>query len=174
MQKILKIFLIFYLLLVGCTKKELSHEEALKLIQQENQFPKVFDFEINRVDEDQARKVLNAGLEKEGIVTVQRTQKLGEIGKPLIYFTDKAKPYLLPITKGGNPDKVQVVKVADKDLVEVTGISTNSNEKNAVVEYTTAYKNITPFAALVNLDFQKKEMHKAYFSLYDDGWRLEK
>ncbi len=63
-------------------------------------------------------------------VTVQRTQKLREIGKPLVYFTDKAKPYLLPITKGRNPDKVQVVKVADKDLVEVTGISTNSNEKN--------------------------------------------
>ncbi len=42
-------------------------------------------------------------------------------------------------------------------------------KKMKVIEYTTAYKNITPFTALVNLDFKKKEMHKAYFSLYDDG-----
>lgn len=162
-------------ILSGCSNnKELSREEAMNLIRQEMHYPKVFDFEINRVDQNQARKVLDAELEAKGLLTVQRTQKLIDIGKPLIHFTDKAKPFFLPLPKGENPEKVQVVKLADEELVEVTGIKISGNGKNAVAEYTTAYKNITPFAALVNRDLEKKEGHKAYFSLYDDGWKYEK
>src|SRR5439155_23300801 len=114
MKKTTTILWIFCLLIAGCTSNELSREEAFRLIQQDKQYPRVIDYEINRVDPDQARKVLNAGLEKDGWVTVQRTQKLVDVGKPLIHFTDKAKPYLLPLPEGENPDKVQVVKLADK------------------------------------------------------------
>jgi len=46
--------------------------------------------------------------------------------------------------------------------------------KSAVAEYTTNYKNITPFSSLVNTDFSKEDTHQVYFALYDDGWRLEK
>jgi hypothetical protein len=40
--------------------------------------------------------MIDAGLEVQGLLTVKRTQKLGEIGSPLISFTDKAKAFLLP------------------------------------------------------------------------------
>ena len=159
----------------GCSNnKELTREEAMKLIRQEIHYPKVFDFEINRVDQNQARKVLDVGLEAKGLLAVQRAQKLIDIGRPIIHFTDKAKPFFLPLPEGENPEKVQVVKLADEELAEVSGIKTSGSGKNAVVEYTTVYKNITPFAALVNRDFGKREVHKAYFSLYDDGWKYEK
>ncbi len=162
-MKPLSMFLLILLFVACSSKKELSREEAFTLIRQEMHFPKVFDFEINRVDQDQARKVLDAELEAKGLVTVQRTQKLIDVGKPIIHFTDKAKPFFLPLPKNENPEKVQVVKLADEELVEVTGIKTSGNGKKLVVEYTTIYKNITPFAALVNRELKKKEVHKAYF-----------
>lgn len=174
MKKLPAILIILTIIIGGCASKELTREEAMNLIRQEMHYPKAFDFEINRVDQSQARKVLDAGLEAKGLVTVQRTQKLIDIGKPIIHFTDKAKPFFLPVPKGENPEKVQVVKLADEELAEVSGVKTSGSGKTAVAEYTTLYKNITPFAALVNRDFNKKEVHKAYFSLYDDGWRYEK
>lgn len=175
MKKRIFIFCAIWWIIPGCSNnKELSREEAMSLIRQEVHYPKVFDFEINRVDQDRARKVLDAGLEANGLVTVQRTQKLIDVGKPIIHFTDKAKPFFLPLPKNENPEKVQVVKLADEELAEVTGIKTSGNGKNAVVEYTTVYKNLTPFAALVKRDLTNKQVHKAYFSLYDDGWKYEK
>lgn len=175
MKKTIFILCAVWWIISGCSNnKELSREEAMSLIRQEMHYPKVFDFEINRVDQDQARKVLDAGLEANGLLTVQRTQKLIDVGKPIIHFTDKAKPFFLPLRKNENPEKVQVVKLADEELAGVTGIKTSGNGKNAAVEYTTVYKNITPFAALVNRDLKKEEVHKAYFSLYDDGWKYEK
>jgi len=80
------------LLLTGCTSKELSREEAFRLLQQGKQFPRIIAYDIYRSDPQYARAVLDAGLEIEGLVTVQRTQKLADIGKPLIEFTAKAKP----------------------------------------------------------------------------------
>ncbi len=69
---------------------------------------------------------------------------------------------------------VQKVKLAEEELKEVTGIKMMDDNKSAVAEYTTTYKNVTPFSSLVNTDFSKEDTHQAYFALYDDGWRLEK
>lgn len=173
----MKILLVLYsiLILAGCTsKKELSREEAFKLLQQEKHYPKVIDYDISRSDPTAAKKVLNAGLESAGLVIVQRTQKLGDVGKPLISFTEKAQPYLLETPEKDKVLDVQKVKIADTDLVEVTGVKTESDGKNAVVEYATAYKNVTPFSALTTINFNQRTTHKARFSLFDDGWRLEK
>lgn len=114
------------------------------------------------------------GLEKEGLVTVQRTQKLGDVGKPLVEFTSKAQAYLLPTPEKDKAIHLQKVKLADEDLVEVTGIKTMEDGKQAVAEYTTAYKNVSGFSALTDINFNQTATHKANFSLYDDGWRLEK
>jgi hypothetical protein len=114
-------------------------------------------------------------LEKEGLVTVQRTQKLGDVGQPLIQFTEKAQPYLLHTPEKEKATDVQKVKIADEDLVEITGIKTENDGKDALVEYTTAYKNTTPFSALMPVDFSdKRNVRKARFSLTDNGWKLEK
>lgn len=163
------------MLITGCSsKKELTREEAFRLIQQGKNYPKAIDYDLYCGDPKYAKKVIDAGLETQSFVTVQRTQKLSEVGNPLIHFTDKAKPFLLPTPSSDQPSNIQKVKVADEDLVEVTGINTGTSGKDAVVEYTTAYKNLTPFSALAATNFKKQATRKANFALYNDGWKLEK
>lgn len=92
----------------------------------------------------------------------------------MVEFTSKAQPYLLPTPEKEKAIHVQKVKLADEDLVEVTGIKTMENGKQAVAEYTTAYKNVSGFPALTDINFNKTATRTANFALYDDGWRLEK
>ena len=173
MKKVIIIFLIASLI-GGCnSKKELSKEEASKIIKQENKYPRVIDYEIYCSDPVYVKKVIDAGLEQQGLVTVQRNQQLKDVGKPLIEFTDKAKPYLLPTSDEDKKTDIQKVKIADEELVDVTNIQTMEDGKKAIAEYTTAYKNISGFSALTKINNQSAT-HKAYFSLFDDGWKLEK
>lgn len=173
MKKLPLLLSLLFWMIVGCSsKKELSREEALRIIRQGRNYPRLIEYDLYCGDPLYAKKVIDAGLETQGLVTVQRTQKLGEAGQPLIRFTDKAKPYLLPTPPGDQSSNIQKVKLADEELVEVTGVSTGSTGKEAVVEYTTAFKNITPFAGLASKDFKQQSPRKANVVLYDDGWRL--
>jgi len=175
-MKKLAIFLsVGCLLLQGCnSKKELTREEALKQIKQERNYPGVLDYDLFCGDPKYGRKVLDAGLESEGLVTVQRTQKLADVGKPFIGFTPKAQAFLLPTPEKDKASLIQKVKLADEDVVEVTNIRTNGSGNKAVVDYSTAFKNVTPFAKLTTVDFNKIKANKAYFALGDEGWKLEK
>ena len=163
-------------LLTACSddNKELSREEAMNLLKQETIYPKVVDYDIFCGDPAFAKKVLDAGLEAQGLLTVQHTQKLSEVGKPIIQLSAKAEPYLLPTPEKDKSINIQKVKLAEEQLKEVTAIKMMDDGKSAVAEYTTTYKNVTPFSSSVNTDFSKKNTHQAYFALYDDGWRLEK
>lgn len=175
MKKLTILLSIFYLIITGCSsKKELTREEAFRLIKQGKNYPKVLDFDLYCGDPKYAKKAIDAGLDAQGLVTIQRTQKLGEVGSPLIHFTDKAKPYLLPTPSSDQSSNIQKVKLADEDLVEVTGINTTTSGKQVVVEYITAYKNLTPFAGLVTTNLKQQATRKANLALYDDGWKLEK
>jgi hypothetical protein len=163
-------------LLTACSNdnKELSREEAMNLLKQQTSYPKVVDYDIFCGDPAFAKKVLDAGLETQGLLTVQQTQKLSELGKPIIQLSTKAEPYLLPTPEKDKSINIQKVKLAEEQLKEVTGIKMMDDGKSAVAEYTTIYKNVTPFSSLVNTDFSKEDTHQAYFALYDDGWLLEK
>ena len=108
-------------------------------------------------------------MEKEGLVTGQHTQKLADVGKPLIGFTENAQPFLLATPTKDKATDVQKVKVADADLVEVTGIQTENDGKKAIVEFTTAYENVTPFSVLTTIDFSGKATRKARFLLYGEA-----
>lgn len=165
-----------WMLLSSCANdnKDLSREEAMNLLKQETNYPEVVNYDLFCGDPEFAKKVLDAGLETQGLLTVQRTQKLGDVGKPIIQLSDKAQPYLLPTPEKDKSINVQKVKLAEVELKEVTGIKMTEDRKSAVVEYTTTYKNVTPFSTLVNTDFKKEDTHQANFALYDDGWRLEK
>ena len=176
MKNVLFALLTVCTLLTACSNdnKDLSREEALNLLKQQTEYPKVVDYDLFCGDPAFAKKVLDAGLEIQGLLTVQRTQKLGDVGKPIIQLTGKAQPYLLPTPEKDKSINIQKVKLAEEQLKEVTGIKMTDNGKSAVAEYTTTYKNTTPFSSLVNTDFSKEDTHQAYFALYDDGWRLEK
>ena len=174
-MKILTVVLLTAFVISGCTSKvELNREEAASMIKEALKYPRVIDYDIYSADPEFAKTAIDKGLEKEGLVTVQRTQKLGDVGKPLVEFTSKAQPYLLPTPEKDKAIHVQKVKLADEDLVEVTGIKTMEDGKQAVAEYTTAYKNVSGFSSLTDINFNKTGTHKANFALYDDGWRLEK
>lgn len=165
----------FWLLLAGCkSKKELTREEAFRLLQESKTYPKVIDYDLYVSDPQEAKKVIDAGLETQGLVTVQRTQKLADAGKPLIAFTTKAQPALLPTPEKDKASHIQKTKLADEVLVEVTALSNASDGQRVEAEYTTSYKNVSGFAPLTNIDFQKTKAHKTTFVLSDKGWQLGK
>lgn len=161
------------ILFAACTADKLDRDEALKLIREKNIYPKVVSYNVFTADPVYARRMLDAGLESSGLLIVQRNQTLQDAGKPIITFTDKAKPFLLPTSDEDRKDNIQLVKIADEDLEEVTGVQMLDGEKQAVVEYTTSFKNISPFSVLSKLKVNEKKRHKVNFMLYDDGWRLE-
>ena len=175
MKKLAIFFSIGSLVLQGCdTTNVLSRKEALKQIKQERNYPGVLGYDIYCRDPKYARKVLDAGLEAEGLVTVQQTQKFADAGKPLIGFTPKAQSLLVSTPEADKAGHIQKVKLADEDVVEVTNIRTNASGNKAVVDYATTFKNVTAFAKLTTVDFNNIKANKAYFALGDEGWKLEK
>lgn len=176
MKNILFVFIAIWMFSSSCSNKsqDLSRKEALILIKQEEGYPKVVDYDIFCGDPEFAKKVLDVGLDALGLVIVQRSQKLSEVGNPLIRFSEKSQPYLLPTPDEDKSVKIQKVKLAEEELLEVTGVKMLNGNKSAIAEYTTSYINVTPFSGLVKTDFNEKVNHTAHFSLYDDGWRLEK
>ena len=96
-MKRLAIFLsITSLLFQACnSKKELSREEALNQIKKEWNYPKVIDYDVYCSDPEFGRKALDAGLQSAGLVTVLRTQKLGDL-KPIVdIINPEAQSFLL-------------------------------------------------------------------------------
>lgn len=158
-------------LLASCSQTKLEKEEAASVIRAAKNYPKVYEYEINMTDPASAKKLLDAGLEEEGWVSVDKTQKLKDAGQPIVHFTEKAKPYLIRIDK--KYDNVQVVKVADMDLGEITGVQLQEDNKSATVEYTVIYKNVTPFAKLMKRDLSKTETQRARLDHFDTGWKLD-
>lgn len=161
------------LVAAGCqSKRTLNKTTALGLLKQEKGYPKVLDYEIFCGDPVFARKILNTGLEKQGMVTVQRTQKLGNISDAIIHFTDAAKPYLLPTPEKDQQHHIQRVKIADQTLDNIKDIQYNGDHSRAIVEYTVVYKGITPFSILMKNDLHKPDVRKAVFIYTGSGWEL--
>lgn len=79
----------------------------------------------------------------------------------------------MPTPKEDSDHQVQKVKLFEIVPVEVTGIKMLGDNKKAIVKYKLKYENVTPFIALTKYDLNKPGEKTAYFSLYDDGWKLE-
>lgn len=159
------------ILLTSCDSKEkLDRKTALSILKEENTYPKPVTEDIYVADPADAKRLLDAGLEDEGFITVQRTQSLNDVGEPLISFTEKAEAYLLPV----NDKKIQQVKVADEVIEDVTGVQMEDGENRAVVEYKTTFVNVTPFSKLSKLNLEEENARRVDLVLYDDGWKVEK
>src|SRR5690554_7337703 len=86
------------ILLTSCESKEkLDRETALAILKEENVYPKPITEDIYIADPVDAKRLLDTGLEDEGLIVVHRTQSLNDVGEPLISFTEKAEAYLLPV-----------------------------------------------------------------------------
>lgn len=60
----------------ACNQPSLQKEEAATVIRAAKSYPKVYEYDVNMADPASAKKLLDAGLESEGLVTVDKTQKL--------------------------------------------------------------------------------------------------
>lgn len=90
MKKVVSIVLLPCLLIAGCSPKKLDKKTVTEIIKKELGYPRLLDYDIYCSDPKYARKLLDAALEKDGFVLVQQKQKLIDVGKPLISFTEKA------------------------------------------------------------------------------------
>jgi hypothetical protein len=175
MKKLLSILLLAGITLSGCNHApKLTRDEALQIINKELNYPRVIDYDIFCSDPIYAKKLLDAGLETDGMVTVQRTQKLKDIGNPLVQFTEKAKTFLLHTPEKDKALDVQKVKIADENVSDLR-VNQDSENKNMVwVEYITIYRNITPFSVLLKKHLKEPIPHKVQFLLTEQGWMLQK
>lgn len=173
MKKLLVLLFAASVVMIGCGTKQLDNPTAFEVIKKNSGYPLVIDKDIYCSDPENASKLQAVGLEKDGLITIQQTQKLSDAGKPLIQFTATAQPYLLATPAKDKALGIQKVKLADEDIAEITSIEDDGSTKIKLVEYTTAYKNVSPFAALVNQGFTTLKKHKAYLSLHDGNWQIE-
>ncbi|NEW84319.1 MAG: hypothetical protein GZ094_18400 [Mariniphaga sp.] len=162
------------LLMCSCTTKELDKTMALQLIQKEKDYPRILDYDVFCSDPAQAKMLLNSGLEGKGYVVILRTQKLKDAGNPLIVFTDKATPYLLPTSEKDKALNVQKVKLAEEILEGIISIKTSKDGKTATVEYTTITSGQTPFSILQTGEIKKKDIFRLFFAVrYRLAYRKE-
>lgn len=152
----------------------LKETEALQIINSELKYPRVVDYDIYRSDPAHAKKLLDAGLETSGMVTIQRTQKLKDIGSPLITFTESASHFFLPVSDKEKALDIQKVKIADEIVTDVKISASGENKNSMIVVYTTVYKNITPFAVLMTRNLNDPVKHTVTFILQGDKWVLQK
>ena len=68
-----------------------------------------------------------------------------------------------------------IVKLAEENFGDITGIVQSDDNKTATVEYTTIINNVTPFGQVMGrnkLQEGKINNHSVSFTKYDDGWRI--
>jgi len=175
MKKIITAFsLVGALLLTGCSTNSLNQDKVKQLLQEANAYPKVIDYNVFCGDDVTVQKVLANGLEKDGYVTAQVDHTSADIGQPLVRFTEKSKPYFLPTSDTAKSINVQKVKLADEQLFEINKITINAEGNRALVEYTTAMENLTPFVVMLDYEMRTKQTRETYFAKTDAGWEWEK
>lgn len=161
------------LFIVACTQDKLEQAKALQLIRESRHYPKLVGYEIYVADPNQVSKLTNTTLQRDGFITVEEVHSLGEIGKRLIFFTEKASPYLIPETPDDDSRGIQRVKIAEEEITGIQTIKYLNDGKEAEVGYQIGYQNISPFSSLISIDFNKKRGGKAYFSLSNEGWQIK-
>lgn len=165
-----RLSVVILLALIGCSSNDLSRESAAEILGKD--FPRPYVFKVYTAVPQQAKIATESTLEADGLIKVERVQKLVDAGKPFIFFTEKAQPFLLETSEADQKENIQNVKIGDEEFGEVTGIKLSGDGKSAIVEYTTNLKNVTPFASIMPRKITKTTTaNKAKFALYDDGWR---
>ena len=162
------------LLLTGCSPNSLDSEKVEHLLQEAKAYPKIVDYNVFCGDDITVQKVLANGLGKDGYVTAQLAHTSADIGQPLVRFTEKSKPYFLPTSDTAKSINVQKVKLADEQLFEINKITINAEGNRALVEYTTAMENLTPFVVMLDQEMKTKQTRETYFTKADAGWEWEK
>ncbi|MGB3345042.1 MAG: hypothetical protein WBA61_14130 [Aequorivita sp.] len=180
------ILLFFPLVFATSCSNELSRSNAENQIVEALQFPQ--DELLRLIVEDRTIYMMNTQRDWEkyreaGLLTYRSFGKSSSGGSfPTVTIggsgvraelTPKGKEYLKSEIKTAGYEKYVMVKQADLEFGEITGIKSYPENSSAMVDYTIKRTNITPFGALSHL---KEEIIEktASFDKYDDGWRLRK
>ncbi|MDA9554655.1 hypothetical protein N9R54_00335 [Pelobium sp.] len=162
------------LLFTACGSKDLDKETALKLLQEQKDYPKKIETDIYIADPVDATKLFKSDLEKEGYVKIAHTQKLADVGEPIITFTDKAEPYLIPQTAKDRKNNIQRVKVAEEFIEEIVDVKMDEDGNSALVEYKSLLKGKTPFYVVSGIDEKNGDNGKAALLMVGNSWLIKK
>lgn len=196
MRKLLFLLPVIILVTTSC-KKHLDREDAKKQITKSASYPVTVDYDFTKeftkdwntegngvtVDiggnEWEEKKKQIEKFENMGLITFEETPQREEstaflLGTTVrtwtsvkVSLTDEGKKYLIQ-----ESDKNFKVKLWETDILDITGVQEMEQEKRAKVDYTVSNKNITGFGE----SFSNKDQvvnKTIYFSLYDDGWRIQ-
>jgi hypothetical protein len=179
------------ILISGCSK-DLSRDKAREIIINHFKYPipvtKELDIGTKIMANQMSPKWLES-LKHDGLIDYIYHQPFGLNHVVSVSLTDKGKKYVIADrgTRGwpNAGQKFVNVKFAEKQFVEITGIRTSGDKKEAVVEYTWKYANLSPFskgwkdeslfgalAGSAGYDEKKTYKEEVYLVLYDDGWRI--
>lgn len=196
MKKLLFLFPVIILLTTSC-KKHIGREDAKRQITKTANYPAIVDYDFTKEftkdwntegngvtvdiggDDWEVKKKQIEKFENMGLVTFEETPHREETTAFLLGTTvrtwtsvkvslsDEGKRYLLQ-----EDDKTFKVKLWETNIADITGIQEIGQEKRAKVDYTISNKNITLFGETFS---NKNEIvsKSIYFSLYDDGWRIQ-
>ena len=174
MKKTINFLIVFGIaVLSSCKSGNLGREEINRLLLEGKAYPKVVEYRIFCGNNETAEEMHNLGLDRQGLVVVQLKHTLDDVGRPLINFTEKAKPFLLKTPRVHESIDVQYVKLADEYFGEVTNVTTNAKGDRAEVEFTTSLKNKTPFIDMSKENRDDIQTRITYFSLTSDGWKWD-
>ncbi len=196
MKNLFILLIIIFPLVTSCQKK-LERGEAKKMITERFHYPIKYNYEITKsyikdmntqgngvtvlLDEEKSnQKVKNIEqFVSMGLLKLRQTPKRQESSNFLLGTTIRTWTAVdVSLTETGKKYLVQeqtdvfVVKLWEIHVNEITGIQEMSEQKSAKVDYTLLNKNITPFGSIFS-DRNNITQKSAYFSLYDDGWRLQ-
>ena len=196
-----KYFFLLPLIILATTscKKKLDREDAKQQIVNSANYPLVVDYSFTNSftkdffnasdqvvatvgeEEWEKAKTIIEGFKNAGLVTFEETPQRKEIAglffnRPSgyqtwtdvkVFLTDEGKKYLLKENNG-----TFKVKLWETNLTDITGIQEMEQDKRAKVDYTISNSNITPFGE--TFSNKTNTISKTiYFSLYDDGWRIQ-
>ena len=156
-----------------CSRQELTQEEVKRLLSEGNVYPAIVEYKIFCGSDSDAKKIHASGLVDDSLVVVKLAHTPEDVGSPLISFTKKAEPYLMPTSDTLKSIDVQKVKIADEVLSDINDVKFSSDKRNAVVEYTTTMVNLTPFSVLTENKSLVEQKRKTYFTFQHGKWEWD-
>lgn len=166
---VLYFFPVVLFLVAGCGGNALSKKEAQRLLGQK--YPRPIDVFIYAGDPKYAKQLQDAGLDREGYVTIKKTKQFGDT-TGWLSFTGKATPYFLATPESDQKDLVQKIKAGEEQLAEIIAVQEDEQASTAEISYTTKIST-TPFGKLIKLKDGDIKQRKTYLIRYNEEWRFK-
>lgn len=161
-------------IVISCGSGKLEESQVKQLLEQAKAYPLVVEHRLFCNDTETAKRVHTKGLAELGLVTANLTHTLADIGKPLISFTEKAKPYLLTTSDTLRSIDVQKVKIGEEQFHGVVRIQYTSSGDRALVTYTITVEQVTPFAVMLEKPIEGEQVRETSFTRTERGWEWDK